>query len=389
MTSGSKRTFLNYAVAIFFLVSPIESLAIFEGFSIVKISAIIVFLGWMTQGFKTKRSQIINSFLILACYASLSTLWAIDRTNTFNQVCMFLWPSIIVAVAMNYSIRTNEDIYFYLKAFIIGCLIATFSAWSLKDATLAAAEFSGQERLTAMGQDQNTLAYLLCVGFTIVLDYFRRLRNSKWKYVSLAILVSFVIIILFTGSRTGLILVTITFGLYCLSIRNFKNLVLIAIAIVLLSPIIYQYIPVSLWERFSETGDLVQSGNFSDRGHIWESGLKAFSSENILLGVGYSNFSTMLRQHYGWQMASHNTYLSYLVDLGIIGFVIFINILIKMMKSVKVMHKQSKDIYVYAYIIPFLLVMFVLETEYKRWLFMLGVMLEAYCRLNYISRNSR
>lgn len=54
-----------------------------------------------------------------------------------------------------------------------------------------------------------------------------------------------------------------------------------------------------------------------------EAGLEALSHENFLVGVGYSNFSTMLRQHFGWQMASHNTYLSYLADLGIIGLVIF------------------------------------------------------------------
>ena len=54
-------TFLNYALALFFLASPIESIALSEGFSIAKFSALMVLLGWATQGFKTKQSLMIRS----------------------------------------------------------------------------------------------------------------------------------------------------------------------------------------------------------------------------------------------------------------------------------------------------------------------------------------
>ena len=178
-------TFLNYALALFFLASPIESIALSEGFSIAKFSALMVLLGWATQGFKTKQSLMIRSFVMLAIYASLTILWSIEKSNSTNQVLMFLWPSIIVAVAMNYSIRCNEDIYLYLKAYIMGCLISTVSTFMFRDVALAAAEFAGQERLTAFGQDQNTLAFLLCVGFTIVLDYFRRSQKVQIRMFSI------------------------------------------------------------------------------------------------------------------------------------------------------------------------------------------------------------
>lgn len=375
--------FLNYAIALFFLATPIESIAVFEGFSIAKLSALVVFAGWTLKGFKTSRSAMIKSFVVLALYASMTIIWSIDRTNTSNQLIKFLWPSIIVAIAMNYSIRCNEDIFLYLKAYIVGCLISTVATFLFRDATLAAAEYAGQERLTAFGQDQNTLAFLLCTGFTIVLDFFRKTRNGKLKYLSIALLLSFVIVILSTGSRTGLILTAFVFGLYFMSSGSLKNFVLMILLVLLLSPVIYNYIPESIWDRFLETNDLMESGNYSGRGRIWSSGLSALARENYVLGVGYSNFSTMLRNHFGWQMASHNTYLSYLADLGMVGFLIFLSVLYQMFMIVRKIYKVKNDIYVYAYIIPFLVVMFVLETEYKRWLFIFGVMLEAYFRLNY------
>lgn len=378
-----KFTFLNIAVALFFLASPIESISIGEGFSIAKMSALVVFIGWATQGFKYRHSTIISNFIAMAIYATVSILWSIDRAGTTSQVFLFLWPSIIVSMAISYSIRNKEDIYLYLCFFIVGCIIAAVSTLIFRDATLAVAQYAGQERLTAFGQDQNTLAFLLCIGFTVVLDFFRRSSNYLLRYTSICLLVLLVVVILSTGSRTGLILTVLVLALYFISSGSAKNFFLMSMLLVLVAPVIYNYIPEGIWERFSQTNDLVESGNFSERGDIWSAGLKAFYDENYILGVGYSNFSTMLRNHFGWQMASHNTYLSYLVDLGYIGFFFFLFVLFRMCKIVMKTFNESKDLYILAYLLPFLIVMFVLETEYKRWIFMFGVLFEAYYRLNH------
>lgn len=377
-----KYTFLNIAIALFFLASPIESISVVENFSIAKLSALIVAVAWGAHRFKYKRSKMINSFVAMGLYATASIVWSIDRSESLRQVLMFLWPSIIVSIAMYSSIEKNSDIYLYFKFYILGCIIAAVTTLMFRDATLAAAVYEGQDRLTAFGQDQNTLAFLLCVGFTIVLDCFRRNPSPLLRYFCLALLLLFVVVILSTGSRTGLLLKFLVFALYFVSSGSLKNFLLIIMLIVFLAPVIYNYIPEGIWDRFSQTNDLVESGNFSNRGDVWSSGLRAFKDENFVLGVGYSNFSTMLQKHFGWTMASHNTYLSYLVDLGCVGFLFFLSILLRMGKIVTNMYKQHKDVYAYAYFIPFLAMMFSLETEYKRWIFMIGVILESYYRLN-------
>ena len=381
LKSVKKYSFLNIAIAIFFVATSIESIAIFEGFSIVKLSSLLVLIGWFFQGFRFCLSSMLKLFVALAILATCSILWAIDSINTTNQVFSFLWPSVIVAVAMNSSIRSIKDIKLYLFSFVLGALIATSATFVFREATLAAAEYAGEERLSAFGQDQNTLAYLLCVAVTIVLDFFRQTSNTLLKIISICLLLAFIIAILSTGSRTGLIVTMFVIILFMMSNSSIKTWVTVVLLIFLLAPVVYNYIPESTWERFSETDDLVSSGNFSERGYIWSSGIQAFSSENIMLGVGYSNFSTMLNQHFGWQMASHNTYLSYLVDLGFIGLILFLIIIGKMLLITRSIMKSKGDLYIYAYIIPFLVVMFVLETEYKRWIFILGVLLESYLRM--------
>ena len=383
-----KYTFLNITIAIFFITASIESIAIFEGFSIVKLSSLLVLVGWLFKGLPLRLSFMLKIFICLAIFATMSILWSIDVSNTITQVFNFLWPSIIVTLAMNASIRNVDDIRLYLFAFVIGAMIATATAFILREATLAIAEYAGEERMSAFGQDQNTLAYLLCVAVTIILDFLRKTNNKILKFISAFILLAFIIAILSTGSRTGVIVTGVVFFIYLLSNANLKTWLALCLLILLLAPVIYDFIPEATWSRFLETEELVSSGNFSDRGYIWYSGLQAFSRENMVLGVGYSNFSSMLKQHFGWQMASHNTYLSYLIDLGFVGFIIFLVILFKMLSITKRIKKVSGDIYIYAYVIPFFLVMFVLETEYKRWIFMLGIMLESYMRLQYdINKN--
>ena len=352
---SKKYTFLNIAIALFFMATSIESIAIFEGFSIVKLSSLLVLIGWALQGFSIKSSSMLKCFVALAILATFSIFWAIDSVNTMGQVFRFLWPSVIVAFAMNSSIKTMRDIKLYLFAFVLGAMIATSVTFLFREATLSMAEYASEERLSAFGQDQNTLAYLLCVAVTISLDFFRRTSRFLLKAICIAMLLAFVIAILSTGSRTGVIVTAFVFVLFMLSTSSIKTWITVVVVILLMAPIIYNYIPESMWNRFSETAELVSSGNFSDRGYIWSAGMQAFSSENMLLGVGYSNFSSMLQRHFGWQMASHNTYLSYLVDLGIVGLILFLIILCKMLLFCRQIKKVGGDIYIYAYIIPYFL----------------------------------
>jgi O-antigen ligase len=184
-----------------------------------------------------------------------------------------------------------------------------------------------------------------------------------------------------TGSRTGIVVLILCFFMFVIATRQFKILVGSIILIMLGLPILLQYLPESIMDRLFETQELMDDGDFSGRGIIWSSAIKAFGQENYLLGVGYSNFSTMLRLHFGWQMASHNTYLTYLVEFGVLGVGVFIYALIKLLQIARNIYKQENNLFTYCYIMPLLLFMTTLETEYKRWIFVLYVLLFAWNRL--------
>ena len=380
--NNSKFSLLKFSIALFFLVTPLESLPLAEGFSIVKLSAIIVLVAWALSGFQRNTNNPAKVFLPLLVFAVISSLWSIDSSISINAIATFLIPSLLVAMIISYSVSCKRDIAIYLGFYIVGCLITSIAGLLTRQATLAAAVYASQERLTAFGQDQNTLAFILIMGVVPLLHLLSKNTKVIAKYFSICVIIVFVYMIASTGSRTGIIVLALIVLFYAYSARQFKVLIGIIVLAVIGLPILIQYLPESVMDRFMQTSELVNDGDFSDRGIIWQSALDAFSEENILLGVGYSNFSTMLRQHFGWQMASHNTYLTYLIEFGIIGVWAFIYILIKMINVAKSIRKQESNAFVYCYIIPLFVFMFTLETEYKRWIFMIYVLLYSWYRLN-------
>lgn len=368
----------NYIVAIFFVCSPLESIELGDGFSLTKLSALLVLFVWALRRFPYHRSPMIMSFWYLFGYSLLTVVWAIDRENTISQIASFLLPSILVAIAIKESISKKDDIVFYMGGYVIGSIISAGAGYFMRDAVLAAAAYAAQERLTAFGADQNAFAYLLNVGVACVLCCFGS-TTIKWlRYFCLASLGLFIIIILSTGSRTGMVLLVMTIGGFMVSKKSFKSFAILGIAGVLAAPFIINYIPESIWERLFETNELVESGNFSERGDIWAMGFSALAEENFVTGVGYSNFTNMLRRHFGSNWASHNTYLTYLCEFGIVGIWVFIGLLKRIYYYAKANYRLSGNFFFFFFFLPLLVVMFTLETEYKRWIFLIGVLLESW-----------
>ena len=293
--NNSKFSLLKFSIALFFLATPLESLPLAEGFSIVKLSAIIVLVAWALSGFQRNANNPTKVFLPLLVFAVFSCLWSIDSSISINAIATFLIPSLLVAMIISNSVSCKRDIAIYLGFYIVGCLITSIAGLLTRQATLAAASYAGQERLTAFGQDQNTLAFILIMGVVPLLHLLSKNTKVMAKYFSICVIIVFVYMIASTGSRTGIIVLALIVLFYAYSARQFKVLIGIIVLAVIGLPILIQYLPESVMDRFMQTSELVHDGDFSDRGIIWQSALDAFSEENILLGVGYSNFSTMLR----------------------------------------------------------------------------------------------
>lgn len=370
--------YLKYSLFFFFVCAPLESISIGESFSLSKLTSIIVLIMWAINGFPWLRTKMLNAFIILLGYATLSATWGIDTSNSFNQILTFLIPSILVAVAMSASINEKNDVAFYMGGYVIGCFVAAVSGIYFRNAMLKDAIMTSQERITAFGADQNSLAFLLTMGIVCLLSYYSSEKSQRLRIGVIGGIGIYLLMILSTGSRTGLIMSSIVIAGFLLSQRSFKVFSVFTILVIVGIPFINIYLPQSIIERLMETNQLVSNGDFSDRGEIWSRAIDALFHQNFILGVGYSNFKTMFKISYGETWASHNTYLSYFSDFGVIGFFVFAYVLIVIWRYARKISKQSGNWFVYFYVIPYFVIMLTLETEYKRWMFILGVLLESW-----------
>jgi len=185
-----------------FLTTPLESIAIMEGVSIVKIMTILLLFAsiFNLKHIHFQKSIFINLYFTYVILILLSSLWSVDIEATTNSALGTIIPGFIVISAIHYSIDNLKQIENIFYAYIIGASIAMglaiYAYVSGGPNTLV--NFKN-DRLTVLGQDQNELSFLLSFGIVAVI-YIYNFTNQR-KFIKLIIIIlafSFAFIILTT-----------------------------------------------------------------------------------------------------------------------------------------------------------------------------------------------
>ena len=234
------------------------------------------------------------------------------------------------------------------------------------------------ERMTVLGQDQNELSVLLCIGVSFVFYLF---KNGRLKLFSKVILLIFSILsstsILLTGSRTGFIILLSVLILGFLSLGKKGEVSAICISVLVL-PLVLEYIPTSNIDRLLQTQEQLSEGDFTGRGYIWARGIEALTSlpsARMLIGVGYDQFPYLLKETFGIWKAPHNTYLATFIEQGSLGFCIFSSLLILVLINTIRLCRLNKNVVYFTLILPILISMMTLGLQTRRWLWVVLFML--------------
>jgi O-antigen ligase len=94
------------------------------------------------------------------------------------------------------------------------------------------------------------------------------------------------------------------------------------------------YVPQTLIERLATTQSEVQGGRFGGRGKLWEAGLEVFPA-NPVFGVGIGGYKAAITPVLGpAAQVAHNSYLSVLIEHGIVGFVLYMMMFVAAFRSI-------------------------------------------------------
>jgi hypothetical protein len=190
---------------------------------------------------------------------------------------------------------------------------------------------TGGRAVGSIGQ-ANELGAFLCLYTVLAISMFFATTNWFAKLLLLGATVLGVLAELLTVSRAGFI--GISAGIFFVCLRSSRAMTLVLLAVALSAPL---WIPEDLRNRLDETtvesdsDEMAFEPSAQIRVYTWQALMKVIS-DHPLDGVGFAGLHSVLPsagEGLGLDVmdSSHNSYLRFLAEMGILGLVLFVGLL--------------------------------------------------------------
>jgi O-antigen ligase len=253
---------------------------------------------------------------------ALSVLWSGNPSETLDRA--MTWAQLLVFVVMLWDLYTTRSaLNAGLQAYVLGAYVAIGSA--LANYFSGSAFYTNYNRFSAGDTNPDGFGFILAMGMPVAwylasskstTRFGRLLRMLNFAYIPAAFLG-----ISLSGTRSALIatLPAMAFGMT--SLLRLKVAARIAVFVLLASSLLFvvrQVQDLSSFRRFGTTTSELTEGDLNNRTKNWREGLESFTKRPVL-GVG----GNMYRSVNSLGKVAHNSYLSVLVEVGMIGFILF------------------------------------------------------------------
>ena len=266
--------------------------------------------------------------IALVAWAVFSLGWSYAPDDSLAAIPRHLQLLVFVLIVWEFAV-TYRDHLWLLRAYLFGMfmplLMVYADRWGLYHIREASEEVG---RSSGGGQDANYLAAMLAITMVLAVylatnpqRFDRRVAPLYWLMVALAVPA-----ILLTGSRSGFICLLAAVPCAMLvggvSLRRALRLMGYGAAALAAVVIARYVVPALLWERSTDLTTQVHT--FESRYAYWERGMVYGFLPHPLAGIGVGAFSAGVTQMSGvWTGSAHNLVIYLLVELGVVGTVIF------------------------------------------------------------------
>lgn len=321
------RTFARALTLIFIFVIPWEGVVRLPEIGTgAKILGIMVAAVWIVTVVITGQLRKPGPFHIAVylffLWNAFSIFWSSNVSRSVAHVVT--WAQLLVMIFVLWDLYTTRSaIMAGLQAYILGAYVAIGSA--VANYLAGNAFYTYYQRFTPGDTNPDGFGFILALGIPVAWYLAGSTSSNKMgtllKVVNYAYIPAVFLGIALSGTRTALIIAIpgMAFGLASLTKLRLSArigiLLLLVLMIILLLPSVQ---PLRSFQRFGTIGAEITEGDLNNRTNNWLEGLTAFE-EHPLLGVG----SNMYRSMNSLGKLAHNTFLSVLVEIGLIGFTLF------------------------------------------------------------------
>lgn len=288
-------------------------------------AVLAIIAAWsLLSGASKSRNPLLGISIVLVIYFGLFTVFSVDRGYSwniyFNRVIKFSMMAVFIAVFID-----NID---KLKLLLLSYFFAAFKSgqegfygWVTGNMVW---ESQGIPRLHGSidmyGHPNSFSGFAVCL-LPFIYNFYP--ICNKWIKAGLVLLLIFaVVIIIFTGSRTGYVAVSMISLWTILFKFGFKRAKSLFVSILCIATLI-AVLPDSYKDRFSTvfTQEDMQGGSISARKQIIFDSFGMFFE--YPMGVGVGAFPIVRQDMFGRSQNTHNLYLEVLTNTGVIGLIIF------------------------------------------------------------------
>ncbi len=261
---------------------------------------------------------------LYVAWATLSTLWAIDRASTVGQAFTYVQLWVLIWLLWQFIV-TPAQATWLRQAYMLGTWVTIGTVvWAF----LSHNPTIDPTRFSALDTNANYTAQSIALAIPMAFDAVANGRGWARRFAFLLIPASIFGIAL-TGSRSGgiiavvAILASIALILRARPLVKSMLLTTLALGVVVLG----LTLPPETVQRFTGVIDQVETADFSGRGEIWLAGFESWL-DRPAIGAGVGNFNSAIVPTLGFGRAAHNSFLALLVELGPIGPLLFLGLFV-------------------------------------------------------------
>ena len=320
---------LSFVLSLAFIfVVPWEGVIEFPGLgTAAKLIGLATGASWFAAVLITNRFRKLRPFHIVVClfvlWNALSLFWSAEPGRTLAQAGKYVQLLGMVIILWDLY-TTRAALLAGLQAFVLGEYVAIGTA--VANYLAGNAFYTHYQRFSPAEQSNpDGFGFIVVLGIPVAWYLASSMSttrmNALLKVVNFAYIpVAFVGLAL-SGTRTALIasLIGLAYGLGSLTRVRLAARVpifaLLSAAILFLLPHVQS---LRSFQRLGTTYEEITAGDLNNRVNNWREGLAAVP-DHPLVGVG----TNMYRSVNSMGKLAHNSFLSVLVELGLIGFVLF------------------------------------------------------------------
>lgn len=294
----------------------------------------------------TNKRKFINAWVIYCGYTVLSFLWSgmsgLSKNTMFGMLILLGISTVFFTSEMDKHKASVMD-----TAWMIGGCVFILLFLTGKTANVG---FGTRQTLLILGTwtDPNEFASYFVVAIPLALYAFVENKNIIIRSLAVFTIVGGFYVVLMSGSRGALIssLFATVVAFAILMKASFKRIIVFVILTFVGYYVLINYlipmIPQGTLNRLTIEALLTDNG--SGRSQIWEGGLSQFFQGNlfnIIFGYGYGGLTVITGLSYiPTTTTMHNQFLQQLTCYGIVGFILYLNMLFRVFEEFRINKKQ-------------------------------------------------